>query len=294
MRKILVVFLLIINLLGLPSPLLDEFNNNINNGYEKYAIISDIDNQYYHFKVIQGINKQKMSFGVLLYNYDAKSHIIEIIINDNKYNLSKTKRGDFSIEAIRFNDDIITINVLDEKQSIRQSVVLHNELSNEYTLQNGLNKGIKFSNVIRNISNQLLLTFIFLSVIIICLIIIVVLAITKKGMFNPERRKKDVFNLRELIDNYTKEAPSTFDNVILEEEKVDDKKEVYKRIRDYEDDDEISIDVENILMTKGYNINYDIISMEEKNKIMLELMRMRDFKEITLEQYKEEVIKLWK
>ena len=39
--------------------------------------------------------------------------------------------------------------------------------------------------------------------------------------------------------------------------------------------------------------NYKELSMEDKNKVMLELMRMKDFKEITNDEYRSEVIKLW-
>ena len=47
------------------------------------------------------------------------------------------------------------------------------------------------------------------------------------------------------------------------------------------------------LRDKGFNVDYPSLSEAEKNEIMLELMLLRDLKDITLEQYQQEVIKLW-
>ena len=48
-----------------------------------------------------------------------------------------------------------------------------------------------------------------------------------------------------------------------------------------------------LLQNKGFNTNYKELSNDSKNEIMLELMKMRHLQEITDEEYRSEVIKLW-
>ena len=53
-------------------------------------------------------------------------------------------------------------------------------------------------------------------------------------------------------------------------------------------------DIKAYLQSLGYITDYKLLSEEEKNKIMLELMRLKDTEQITLKKYYEETYQLWK
>ena len=66
---------------------------------------------------------------------------------------------------------------------------------------------------------------------------------------------------------------------------------IYEKNMKYDFDEER--DISELLKQKGFDTNYSSLSTDDKNKIMLELMKMKEFNEITNEEYRAEVIKLW-
>ncbi len=77
-------------------------------------------------------------------------------------------------------------------------------------------------------------------------------------------------------------------------EAIDDEpKTVYSKMIQYDDEFEFDFNVEDYLKEKGFNVNYKSLTEFEKERIMLELMMMRDTNIISVEQYNYEVIKLW-
>ena len=101
--------------------------------------------------------------------------------------------------------------------------------------------------------------------------------------------------MRETIIDYISRFDE--DNIEVEAEEVkfeikeEPVKEVYKKTKNY-DFDEVR-DISILLQNKGFNTNYKELSNDSKNEIMLELMKMRHLQEITDEEYRSEVIKLW-
>ena len=114
-------------------------------------------------------------------------------------------------------------------------------------------------------------------------------------MFSKNYRQEELLKGESLESEFIENGDEVevVDESIEENKDVDlnePEKEVYTKVRDYEDE---CRDISLILQEKGFNTNYKELSMDEKNKVMLELMRMKDFKEITSEEYRSEVIKLW-
>src|SRR5690606_11966949 len=132
-------------------------------------------------------------------------------------------------------------------------------------------------------------------------IIIFIFFKRKKGVFSEEKRKDNVFNYREylndLVANQNNETYQD-DSIIIPQDEVNEEQvkpeKAYERQRFYEDEVDDFIDIEKVLREKGYKTDYKVASEEEKNQIMLELMKMRDLHEISQTQYREEIIKLWK
>ena len=140
-----------------------------------------------------------------------------------------------------------------------------------------------------------LLSIIFTIIIILSIIIILILYVTKKGFFNKDiidKEFEEQHKVRDDIHSFIKEQSNIVEVTAEEVEiKEEESKEVYTKVKDY--DTEVQRDISLLLKQKGYNTNYNALLTHEKNEVMLELMRMKDFKEITEEEYKEEIIKLW-
>lgn len=320
-----ILLLLIFLPILFPSEALTNFDDEVKVGYKSYRVVEEADTNYYQLKIIQGINNDDINIGVFFYNHNPQSdmHSIEIIKNNRKYSLNTNNRNDVFAPAIVL-DDNITINIYDETGKSRGTPITIESISTEEfnklddVILEGANQGISTTNLRRRIitfSLPILLTVIFSSVIILFGIIMLVLYFTKKGMFSESKRKENVFNFREFIDSLPKEdmyyqrGMRPNDEIRLNESDYEEIKEesrvqepeparpVYKRQSRYFDEeefDQVNLDLVKYLQEKGYNTDYQNATEAEKNDVMLELMRLRDFKDITYEQYQNEVVKLWK
>ena len=71
-------------------------------------------------------------------------------------------------------------------------------------------------------------------------------------------------------------------------------KEVYEKRAYYDNDEDNNVSVKDILKENNYRTDYNNMTEEEKNKVMLFLMKLRYENKITEEQYKEEANRLWR
>lgn len=288
------------------TEILNDFNEEIDSGYQAYTIIKEESHQYYDLKIIQGVNDDKISFGIMLANVNPQSHTIKVSMNNRQYVLSKSNRGDYNHPAIKYNSDII-INI-DDGVSVKPIAEISHITPEQFlagdNIITGDNQGLRMealggSGI--NLNRMGLLSFIFGGVIIFTSIIIFIFYKRRKGIFAEHKRKENVFDYREFVNQYvannTEEAVAHGNYVVPEEdikEEVQIPQKAYERQRFYEEEVEDFIDVEKILKEKGFNTDYQNALEFEKNEIMLELMKMRDLREISQTQYHEEAIKLWK
>lgn len=298
------LFLLIIAII-FPAEIKADFHGKVNAGYETYREVIYYENPYYEISIIQGINNDEVTFGLLFYNHKPASdpHRVAIFIKGKEYKLKTNSRKDIFAPAIALKDDV-EIRIYDSFGRKRgnsfylQAMDATNFRSTFDDLSIGENSGIELSKLSRNfgvLKLEVLLLIIFASIIIICGLIILILFITKKGMFNEKKKIENIFNFREFAKTLYEQAEyqEPFFNREEEEEEFIEVTPIYERQRLYEGEEEQEVDVTKLLQEKGFNVDYHSLSEAEKNEIMLELMMMRDLKEITLEQYQQEVIKLW-
>jgi hypothetical protein len=285
-----------------------DFDEQVKNGYESYVILESYDTPEFKLKIVQGINGDEVNAGVLLFNNNPKAYIVQANLNNRIYELPQTSRGDYMAPAIKFGDDLI--------------ISVHNGISNVYSVEvmaltieefnstheniiTGENQGVK-SVKLQNVENKLTdmgtIALVFTGIIIATGLIILVFYLKKKGVFSEKARKENVFDFQ----RYANEHMARQKDYVLDDSdyaindvnvnrnpEPSEVKPVYERQRYYEEEYTV-VDVEQILKDKGYNTDYESALEIEKNEIMLELMKMRDYKEITPEQYREETIKLWK
>lgn len=140
------------------------------------------------------------------------------------------------------------------------------------------------------------LILVFCSIIGLSLIGLFILFITKKGFFNKEKRKEGILDIKSILESDTDDTAN--DNLFddFEEAKMpvesleNENKQLTESVLVVEEIE----DIKAYLQSLGYVTDYKVLSEDEKNKIMLELMRLKDTKEISLKKYYEETIELWK
>ncbi len=156
---------------------------------------------------------------------------------------------------------------------------------------------------------NLIFIVVALAIVVSCGIIILVFWKSKKGMFNERLRKEDTFDFKEFLNQNFDENIQEPDTIDLDEdefsvEKEEDLKQdesldkqpknVYEKSYKDIEEEKSGFSISDYLRDKGLITDYKIASEEEKQSIMLELMRLRDEKKITNDEYLEEAYKLWK
>lgn len=284
----------------------ENFDTSVEEAYQEYVVLYENENSYYRLKVVEGINDDKVNYGVYLFNLDAKSHSIVINNNDINYTLKADSRGDYSVIAFDIENDV-TLNINDTTNNSRYSLLLVKrsveDFNARYDLEkvNGLGLGTSSESlsIIRDTDLITILVSVFVIMILIFGLIMLFLFVGKKGIFNPKHRTADVFSYKKFLEEYGySEVPQAEEVPINEQVEKSDAEpakivNMYPYQREYDDEDDEK-DVKAILRDKGFITDYLILPEEEKNVIMLELMKMRDTNEISRLAYQKEVVELWK
>lgn len=276
----------------------DQFTIACNDGYNNYVSMKTEETNNYYLNIVVGEIEEKIGYSILFISSNPNEYDIKLCTNKKEYLLPKNSRKDLVAYNIVMNEDY-TIQVhIDGISTYSYDVnylTYDNFISNyKDQLIKGNNLGFTQTNLQEeNNDNYIqILSLIFIGIILISGGILLFLFITKKGLFNSKKRDQEFEEQHQIRD----EIQNFFNNLEKEEtievEVIDEEvKEVYEKAKFYDEED--LKDVSLLLKEKGFNVEYKTLTTEEKNKVMLELMRMKDSKEITEEEYKEEIIKLW-
>lgn len=276
----------------------DQFTIACNDGYNNYVSMKTEETNNYYLNIVVGEIEEKIGYSILFISSNPNEYDIKLCTNKKEYLLPKNSRKDVVAYNIVMNEDY-TIQVhIDGISTYSYDVnylTYDNFISNyKDQLIKGNNLGFTQTNLQEeNNDNYIqILSLIFIGIILISGGILLFLFITKKGLFNSKKRDQEFEEQHQIRD----EIQNFFNNLEKEEtievEVIDEEvKEVYEKAKFYDEED--LKDVSLLLKEKGFNVEYKTLTTEEKNKVMLELMRMKDSKEITEEEYKEEIIKLW-
>ncbi len=286
----------------------EAFYNNCYNAYNTYATELDYETNNYSILILVGDYDSNVSYSVFFEQNELNNYKLFITVGDNKgYYPSTDLKGGCSVYDLKSTSvikievhqentptyyyELKTITNVDYQETYKDKVIIGN------------NKGFKAIDDKNNESKEttplvFTLSIVFTVVIVGSIIVLLVFYSRKKGLFNQEnidKEFKDEHEMRETIKDYISRFDE--DNIEVEakevkfEVKEEPVKEVYKKTKNY-DFDEVR-DVSLLLQNKGFNTNYKELSNDSKNEIMLELMKMRHLQEITDEEYRSEVIKLW-
>ena len=285
-----------------------EFLDTVDKAYEIYTLETS-SNSEYQVVIVKGVVDGKCTYGLAFTSHEAKKYSLGFEIDEKEYEAKANSRGDYTITAFDFKDyDAITVHVYN-KSGKEMSTSWDNRLEkfskdDLVDYNTGENKGTALTKLTLQ-SNGLFEYMLIFSggIIVVCGIVMIYLFVNKKGFFSKQKRKEGVFDMKEYItkslddlDNNQDYVDDYLETVEIKAESLESA-EVYSNHKKDEYQDLESIEEINIsayLISKGYTKKYPDMSTDEKNQVMLELMKLRDNKQITNNQYLEETYRLWK
>lgn len=280
----------------------DVFLEKCQSGYNSYHVVNIEETDQYYLQVIEGEINGEVTYSMLFISSTPKEYTLVLKTQASTKDIFPTtdSRGDVTLYNVKFKKNItievrtkgITTYSFDiEIKEIEQYLLLTNVIKGD-----GL--GLERSEINGIAQNDLtkILSIIFTIIIFISIMILLILFKTKKGFFNKDvidKEFEEQHKTRDEINNYIKDQQNVFE-VEAEEIKEDlESKQVYNKVKDEDNEEDDERDISELLRAKGFNTNYNMLLTHEKNEVMLELMKMKNFKEITEEEYKKEIIKLW-
>ena len=280
----------------------DEYLSGVNEAYDTYTI--DVyENENYTLAVVQGMCNDTLSYGVFLASYESGKYVIKLFIDEKEYSLPQDSRKDTMVYAVNMptKDKYVCVydsvgSISTKRLEVKLDVNTVNDLNNKNTIYHGMNRGVEVSTMSRRYNIKKVLIFISaisLFIIIGGIIIIIFLKKNKNGLFNKETAYQSD------IEYFPKDEAVSDSNIQENDEyevkdETADVREVYQKKYYFDDDEENYIDITPLLEEKGYKTNYQDMSEEEKNEVMIYFMTLRHEGKISEAQYKRETSRLWK
>ena len=288
---ILFIFLSFLSFIPLSKNLgTDGFIESVHNAYEYYEL-ETVTNSDYEFTIAKGLIKNKCYYGVSFINEYPKTNKIVLRFDGATYDLPTTDyRNNSMVIALRSENKIEVILMQGSKEVLLKELPIF--FPSSFDKENafiGKGEGAPVEELkLAKMSSPIIRYAIYVSlgVILTSGLLILVLFLLRKGLFNKERRKVGVVDMKEIYERETKAIdPNEF---------IDDNISTPTEVVDTPSDDTYQItDVKEYLKQLGFNTNYSSLTVDEKNQIMLKLMYLKDNKMISLDSYYEETKELW-
>lgn len=326
--KLLFLFLVFISTI-LPSKQLTSkdiedaqmsFLDNVENKYEYYNILETIEFDEFKLIIVKGIYNNSGCYGIQFISTVPNDYYLVLDTENSSFTLPK---DGVSNAAIAIKADIsYAVTVYDKKDNKvnMKKIVLTRFDGSSFDKTGALvgnNTGKSFTSLesykLRiHFLPVLLVTMAVLTSLVV--IAILVLFITKKGLFNKDKRKEGVISMRDIYEAETNDIDNDGISFDYDEriEDNDDDEDDEKPVKyddtpstvipvinpnKREDDDDLPhqiTDIKAYLQDKGYFVDYNILSEEEKNKIMMELIKLKNDNMISMDAYYKETYELWK
>ena len=273
--------------------------------------------------VVEGIVDDEIVYGVFFFNDVSRSYYITLVNEKTKVRqiMPETGRGDVYVLGFKIKPDSTYTFLIRDKAGHEQSLPFKlsftqnwREVSNFWTL----GKGVSMSSLetayrfkILKVNWLALIISLLIAAAIVSLTIIIYFYRKKKGVF--KKKDESDFDFEKFIhsneyDNFlSREIEKPIievdpDTITVEEVgengtpivAKEDATQVYKR---YERDVEAEyseFNIKDYLEKEGFSSDYSQLSEEDKNQITLKLMYLKDKNLITVDDYLEEISKLWK
>ena len=274
----------------------NEFDDEVNRVYSTYRLVDDYENPYYAIKLVHGLVNDQMTYGVSFFSSQAKQYSLKMSYQNQVYDLPCNRRGDINIVALNLKEgstfSLIVFDYDEHPQSLTRFQNINVISKTEFlTLSNpttGLGEGMKPLKLRTILSWSPLTIFYFamLFVFLICALVLIIFYWQKKGFFE-KTTDENIDSKNTMFDDLREEDSPLIQEPILASSF--DQKPVWE-----EEEIPTVVNVKEHLSLLGLNTNYQVMSDGEKFQVMSELIKLRDQKLLSKDDYLMEVMLLWK
>ena len=305
MKLLFSLWLALLSIIPITTPLpsaanaQEYFFETVENEYKYFMQSTELSyyNEDLELVVVQGIYGDVSSYGICFYSTE---YIIVLKTVDGYYTLPQISEVSAMVIALKADVtyEVVVYNKNGEEYQLPKRIILKKFIDSDLdynTLEEGKNN---FKSFMQLNMYSFRLPFFKVLIVVLCSVIAVsmlgllVMFIFKKGFFDKNKRKQGVLDIKSILEAETDDKAS--EDVFKDCEVINSNESNSNETVIQEEVKEQIEDIKGYLQSLGYITDYKLLSEEEKNKIMLELMRLKDTEQITLKKYYEETYQLWK
>ncbi|MBO4667728.1 MAG: hypothetical protein J5666_06380 [Bacilli bacterium] len=311
--KLLILFLSFITMftpitLDTTDDIQNRFLDEVEKNYECYNVEKTIEFEEFSLVIVKGIYNNCGCYGVSFVPAESNTYTLVLETSDSSFTLPTSNnalaiKADITYEIIIYDKNNSKLNI--------EKIVLQKFNKDDFdknTAIEGNGEGVRFT-ALQSYATRLrylpVLLITLASLIVITVILILLLFVFKKGLFNKEKRREGVVSMRDIYEAETNDTYSdgiSFDEVQVEDNQYIDNSNDTTNIpvinpnkRDDEDSTDSKIeDIKAYLQDHGFVVDYKVLDESEKNKIMMELIKLKNEGLISMDAYYKETYELWK
>lgn len=304
MKLLFSLWLALLSIIPITEPLpssdnaQEHFFQTVENEYKYFMQSTELS--YYNddldIVIVQGIYGDVPSYGVSFYSND---YIVALKTVDGFYTLPQVSKVSAMVIAVKADVtyEVVVYSQNGEEYQLPKRIILKKFIEEDLNFDileqgnNNFKPFVKLNVYTFRLPFFKVLIIVFSSVIAVSLLGILLMFIFKKGLFDKNKRKQGVLDIKSILEAETEDSASEdiFENcevLSIKEDEITD--------QTIEEPKEQIEDIKAYLQALGYVTDYNLLSEDEKNKIMLELMHLKDTEQISLKKYYEETYQLWK
>ncbi|MBQ6817667.1 MAG: hypothetical protein IJO27_04475 [Bacilli bacterium] len=304
MKLLFSVWLVLLSIIPITEPLpsidnaQEYFFQTVEDEYKYFMQSTELS--YYNddldIVIVQGIYGDVPSYGVSFYSND---YIVALKTVDGFYTLPQVSKVSAMVIAVKADVtyEVVVYSQNGEEYQLPKRIILKKFIEEDLNFDileqgnNNFKPFVKLNVYTFRLPFFKVLIIVFSSVIAVSLLGILLMFIFKKGLFDKNKRKQGVLDIKSILEAETEDSASEdiFENcevLSVKEDEITD--------QTIEEPKEQIEDIKAYLQALGYVTDYNLLSEDEKNKIMLELMHLKDTEQISLKKYYEETYQLWK
>ena len=328
--KLLLLFLAFFNLITPVSSKLStseieeaqlKFLDEVEKKYQFYQIEETIEFEEFSLVIVKGIYNNSSCYGISFVPSESNTYTLVLETADSSFELPKDGSG---FTAIAIKADITYALLVYDKNNTKvdmKSITLSKYDVADFDMTGALPGNNQGGNLTNLVVHKMTLRFLPVLLITFAVLIgvvgitILILFIMKKGFFNKDKRKEGVISMRDIYEADTNDLDNdgiSFDE-LDEDQELEDSFE-YKggslkteestiipvinpnKQRDDDEADDVNqiTDIKTYLHDQGFITTYDVLEEDEKNKIMMELIKLKNEGKISMDAYYKETYELWK
>ena len=285
----------------------NSFLESVDKNYQSYEIVETYEIDLFSVVIVRGIYNDTACYGVSFVSSSPNEYYMVLETENSAFLLKDTGvsksalavKADINYKAVVYNKN--------DKKIKTKDIILSKFNAHDFDVANatdGEGHGTTLT-VLSPYKERLP----FLPVLLITLgtlicfsgLGILLLFIFRRGFFNKNKRQEGVVSMRDIYESETEDIGNdgiSFDYKEMPEQ-IESSDTIIPVINpNKRDDDEISQSkIENIkeyLVDKGFIVDYNVLDEEEKNKVMMELIKLKNDGLVSMDAYYKETYELWK